>query len=311
MNPHPTSVIAIGLALIGAGCFAVAAVLQHRAVTVAAGPQTGLNLRAPGALLRRPGRLAGLALAGGGAGLHVAALVLAPVTVVQPVGVLAVPFAVLLAARRSRTRPAAAALGGVAGSVAGVVTFVWLAAGSTVSAPVSRSALLLAGAVIAAAVLGLAGLGAQRSGRVRCVACAVAGALALGLVSALLRALSEVIGSGAAGVGDEDVIGAVAGVVVALLVGGWLVQQGFASGPPEVVIACLTVLDPMVAVGLGVLLLGEGAATGVAAALAMAGCAVIAAAGVVVLSRYHPDPAGRAPAPAVPSAPPSVPARLR
>ncbi|WP_214369427.1 hypothetical protein [Pseudonocardia sp. H11422] len=309
MTPQPTTVIAIGLAVLGAGCFAVAAVLQHRAVRATAGPGRGLSPGALRALLCRPGWLAGLALAGGGAGLHAVALALAPVSVVQPVGVLAVPFAVLLAARRSRTRPAPGVLGGVTVSVAGVAVFVGLAAGSAVSAPVSGFALLLAGALAAVVVLGLAALAARGSERLRCVACATAGAVAFGLVSVLLRALSQQIGSGAAGLLDEGVLGAGAGMAVALLVGGWLVQQAFASGPPEIVIACLTVLDPMVAVGLGVLLLGEGAGTGVATAAAMGAAALLAAAGVAALARHHPDAAGRAPAPGVP-APPTVAAPL-
>ena len=39
--------------------------------------------------------------------LHAGALVLAPVAVVQPIGVLSVPFAVVLAASRTRIRPPA------------------------------------------------------------------------------------------------------------------------------------------------------------------------------------------------------------
>ncbi|GEL19468.1 hypothetical protein [Pseudonocardia asaccharolytica] len=293
LGSHLPTVLAVALAVLGAGSFAMAATLQHRAVTtaVAAGATgtTGglrLELRPVGALLRRPGWLAGLALAAAGAGLHAVALVLAPVSVVQPIGVLAVPFAVLLAARSSGVRPVSGVLGGVALSVAGVGGFVSLAAGSAVSAPVDATALLLAGAAIGAVVLAVTGIAALTSGSVRCIACATAGAIAFGLVSALLRALAQQL---AAGAGALDVAGVLAGTVVLLVVGGWLVQQAFASGPPELVIGCLTVIDPLVAVGLGVLLLGEGAAIGVLTALGMAGCAVAAAIGVLALARYHPD----------------------
>ncbi|OLT22279.1 hypothetical protein BJF78_07780 [Pseudonocardia sp. CNS-139] len=102
--------LAIALALLGAVCFAGAAVLQHGAVAAADPtyddrPGKAISLRGLGEIARRPGWLAGLALAAGGSGLHAVALVLAPLSVVQPLGVLAVPIAVLLTAvRTSRAR---------------------------------------------------------------------------------------------------------------------------------------------------------------------------------------------------------------
>jgi hypothetical protein len=83
----------------------------------------------------------------------------------------------------------------------------------------------------------------------------------------------------------------VAGIAAAVLVGGWLVQQAFASGPPEVVIACLTVVDPIVAVLLGAVLLGEGVATPAETWVLLAGAAITATAGVIALARHHPDAA--------------------
>src|SRR5690606_41575720 len=81
------------------------------------------------------------------------------------------------------------------------------------------------------------------------------------------------------------VLAAVAGFAAAVLVGGWLVQQAFASGPPEVVIACLTVVDPIVAVLLGAVLLGEGVATPAETWFLLAGAAITATAGVIALAR--------------------------
>ena len=100
---------------------------------------------APGLLAatRRPGWLLGLALAGGGTVLHAGALVLAPLSVVQPVGVLAVPIAVLLSAVRTGRRPGRNVLVAVAICVGGVATFVGLAAGSAVSSPPPGGATLV------------------------------------------------------------------------------------------------------------------------------------------------------------------------
>jgi hypothetical protein len=287
--------LAIVLAMLGAVCFAGAAVLQHGAVTAeSGGGRNGggggvLSLRGLRAITRRPGWLAGLALAAGGSTLHAAALVLAPLSIVQPLGVLAVPIAVLLTAVRTSRRPAPGVVVGVLLSVAGVGIFVGLAAGTAVSTPPPDQATLVAGLIVAGVVLLLAGLGFARSGWTRCVACAMAGAVAFGLVSALVRAVSQSVASGDVGLLELPVLVAVAGIGAAVLVGGWLVQQAFASGPPEVVIACLTVVDPIVAVLLGAVLLGEGAATPAETWLLLAGAAITATAGVIALARHHPD----------------------
>jgi hypothetical protein len=180
---------------------------------------------------------------------------------------------------------------GVLLSVAGVAVFVGAAAGTAVSSPPPDQATLIAALIVAGVVLALAGLGLARSGWVRCVACATAGATAFGLVSALVRAVSQSVVAGDVGPLELPVLAAVAGIAAAVLVGGWLVQQAFASGPPEVVIACLTVVDPIVAVLLGAVLLGEGVATPFETWLLLAGAAITATAGVVALARHHPDAA--------------------
>jgi hypothetical protein len=290
---------AIILAMLGAVCFAGAAVLQHRAVTAATpgsvGPGDPPALSMPGLLAatRRPGWLLGLALAGGGTVLHAGALVLAPLSVVQPVGVLAVPIAVLLSAVRTGRRPGRNVLVAVAICVGGVATFVGLAAGTAVSSPPPGGATLVAGLVVAAVVLALAAVGLEHTGWLRCVSCATAGAVAFGLVSTLVRAVSQEVVFGVTALLDPSVLATVTGIGAAVLAGGWLVQQAFASGPPEVVIACLTVVDPIVAVLLGTMLLQEGAATPAETWLLMVMAAAAATAGVVVLARHHPDAAER------------------
>ena len=290
---------AISLAVLGAICFAGAAVLQHGAVSGESSPSEdggsgeSLTLRGLRAVARQPGWLAGLALAGSGSALHAIALVLAPITVVQPVGVLAVPIAVLLTSLRSRRVPGAPVFAWVGLAVAGVAAFVLTAAGTAVSNRPPDGATLVAALVVAAVMAGLAGLGWFSSGWVRCVAYAAAGAVGFGLVSGLVRAVSQSITPGLRGLLEPSVALAVVGIGVAVVVGGWLVQQAFASGPPEVVIGCLTVVDPIVAVILGAVLLGEGSATSVQTWALLIVAALVATAGVAGLAKYHPDAAGR------------------
>jgi hypothetical protein len=74
-----------------------------------------------------------------------------------------------------------------------------------------------------------------------------------------------------------------------------LVQQAFTSGPPELVIGALTVMDPLVGVALGALFLGETVRATPAAMVGGLVCAGLAMAGIFMLARYHPEVAERAP----------------
>lgn len=304
--------LAIGLALLGAVCFAGASVLQHHAITSGGAEGGGdrmadtrageideepellpgervMSLRRLGEVVRHPRWLAGLGLAGAGSLTHAIALLLAPLRIVQPVGVLAVPIAVLFSAARSRTRPARGVVAGAVLSIAGVAAFVALSAGSAASHPPPGTATFVAGLGVAAVVAVFTTLGFLRSGWVRCVALATAGASAFGLVSVLVRAVSQSVTAGDVGILDAPVLGAVGGVAAAFVVGGWLVQQAYAAGAPEVVIATLTVVDPMVAVLLGAVLLGEGASTSPGTWALLGAAAAAATAGVMTLAHHHPD----------------------
>ncbi|MEM6108058.1 hypothetical protein AAHS21_17695 [Mycobacterium sp. 050272] len=280
------------LVVIAAFCFACAAVLQHRAV--ATGPRSGsLALRGLRDVTRSPLWRLGLLLAAGGSTLHAIALVFAPLSVIQPIGVLAVPIAVVLAAAHTRRRPTAGMLAGILLSSTCVVVFVTTAARSAAGTPASGGDTALAGFVVGLVLLTLTGIGLACTGWARCVALAMAGASAFGLVSALVRAVSQTVTSGRVGIADPTVIAGVAAVVAAVLTGGWLVQQAFACGPPEVVVSCLTVVDPVVAVLFGVILLGEGTAICPAQWAVLSTAAIGAVAGVAVLARHHPEAIAR------------------
>lgn len=281
---------AVVLALAGALCFAVGAVLQHRSVgdvTDGVGDDAALSWSRLRRLATRRGWLVGLCVAAAGTVLHAAALALAPLSVVQPVGVLAVPLAVLLTARQTRRWPTGAALAGVGMAVAGVAAFVPFAARTSDMTPVPAGTALASGAAALAVIAVLTAVGLNGRGWVRCMACAAAGAVAFGVVSTLVRVLSLQLRAGST-VSDPAVLALAAGIVVSVLMGAWLVQQGYAAGAPEVVVACLTVVDPVVAVGLGMALLGEGATTSPSTWPIMAAAAALAAAGAVVLARHHP-----------------------
>ena len=291
--------VAIGLALVDAMCFAGSAALQHRAVAdkQADGHLTLSGLRS---VVKRRHWQAGVALGGLAVLLHAIALLLAPLRVVQPIGVLAVPTAVLLTARRVRLRPPPGVVVGAALAVAGVVSFVAVSAGSVASHPPEGSAIAVACVIVAAVVLLLTLAGLTTRGWLRCVTYATAAATAFGLVSALVRAVSLSVTSGEAGLLDPSTLLAAAVVLCVTVGGGWLVQQAYAAGAPAVVVASLTVVDPIVAVLLGAVLLGEGAQTPVGLWLVMGTATAAAVAGVITLAKYHPEVATRATVPTPP-----------
>lgn len=282
--------LAIGLAVLGAVAYALAAQLQHGAVRTAL--DVGGARRGPVARLVRQRRwLGGLALIGTGAGLHAAALGLAPLTVVQPIGVLAVVLVAVFQARAHRRASVGRGLGGhtvlaIAATTLSVGGFVAVAAGDARSTLISdaaqgRTAVLAAAGV---AVLGAAALLVR--GRPRCLLLATAGGVAYGFVSVSTRVVVQRLTTG--GVGAVPLL-TLLGIGVALAVGGTAIQLAYASGPPTVVVACLTMADPFFAVAVGALLLGEGAATPLPVAAAQLGLAAVAAAGVAMLARFHPD----------------------
>ncbi|MVA77586.1 hypothetical protein GC722_16400 [Auraticoccus sp. F435] len=281
---------AIALSLVAAVCFAGAAAHQHRAVGhhVERTEQTRhLDLRHFWALVRTPRWLLGVGLGGLGALLHINALRLAPVAVVQPVGVVAVPLSVLLTARRTRTRPPRLVWSGVAATVLGVFGFVLLTAREARSEVPALEGILLVSAVVAVAcvVLVLAARSAPR--RWPTLLWATAGACAFGLASAYVKALFLLLGARTPLTAPAVWVTA-AVMLLAYVLGAWMVQHGYLAGSPEVVVGALTVTDPVVAVLIGLFLLGEGG-FGPLTVLAMLGCAALAVGGVVALSSHHPE----------------------
>ncbi len=85
---------------------------------------------------------------------------------------------------------------------------------------------------------------------------------------------------------------AIVGVIVAAALGGYFVQNAYSSGSADLVIAGLTVIDPIVAVGIGVIVLGEADGAPWGAVLGFVVAAAIAITGVFLLAKHHPEGRG-------------------
>lgn len=282
--------VAIGLGLIAAVCFALGAAHQHRAVghhVDRTDQSTRLGPRHFLALVRTPRWLLGIGLAGLGAALHINALRLAPVAVVQPVGVLAVPLSVLMTARRTGTRPPRVVWAGVVATVVGVVGFVLLTASNARSRPPVLADVLVVTAVVAVLCVLLVLAAHRAPGRWPTLLWASAGACAFGMASAYVKALFLLLDARTPLASPLWWVTG-ASMLLAYVLGAWMVQHGYLAGSPEVVVGALTVTDPVVAVLIGLVLLGEGGFA-LLTSLAMLGCALVAVAGVVALSTHHPE----------------------
>ncbi|HEY0804429.1 MAG TPA: glycosyltransferase, partial [Pseudonocardiaceae bacterium] len=279
--------LAIALAVAAACCYAVAAWMQQG--TVHSVTDGGGSLRLAGwiRMFRTRRWVVGFGLAGIGAGLHAFALSLAPLVIVQPIGVLAIALTTLLAIRSAGGRLTRQTALSVAMCMVGVGLFVVLAASGPTTSVLPPGVELRAGLVagVIVAVFGL--VGAFTRGRTRCLAFAGAAGVAYGLVSVLVHATAIRIAAG--GLGQLNLV-TVGGITVSLVAGGWFVQHAYASGPPQVVVACQTVIDPMFGVAIGIGLLGEAAHMQLLSAVGLVVCATLAVIGVIKLASLQGAP---------------------
>lgn len=283
--------LAVVLAIVASLSFASGASAQHLGIDKALAGEPDRKLTPPRLLrmLRTPVWLLGLALIGLGAALHLIALALAPITVIQPLGILAVGWSVLIAARLKRKAPESKIWFAVAVSVVGIVGFTILSTRyTTEAANISLASMLATTAGVWAVALVLVCLGLFGPMSIRSLSWAFAGAALYGLGSGYMKIMAEIITKKAELTGAEFITATV-GLILAYGVGGWMIQQAYATGPAEVVVGSMTTVDPLAAVMVGLVVLGEGASLPLGAAVGMIVAGAVAAIGVAILSRFHPD----------------------
>lgn len=275
--------VAVVFAVLGAVCSAVGVRWQHAGVRAETG-EGGLSLRKLGRLARNPVWLRGFGVLFACAVCQVLALTLAPVAVVAPIVVLALPVLALLNPRRLDATGWLA----VAATTAAIAVFVARTAGEVAEQPISTDTVLRAGQYVAVAVVLLCAVAGLTRGLVRSATLAMAAGVAYGLVVVLVRDVTFSVR--ADGLSALPVL-SLAGVVLAFLAGSWLIQLGYASGPPDIVVGAQTMLNPAVATMIGLGLLGEAGQMDVEFLATLVGCGAVAMTGVAVLARHHPDSA--------------------
>jgi drug/metabolite transporter (DMT)-like permease len=273
--------------------FATGATLQHTVIGTMVDHHAANKTMGASQLVNmvtNPRWLGALAVVVCGFLLHVTAITMAPVTVIQPLGILAVPWSILMASKIHGHRITGRMWLAVGITLAGIVIFTSLAAANpapehnTHPEAVLRGSLVVYGLSVVFIVLAVRG----KSALWRSLWWATGGAFLFGLSSALIKALSVMLR--APGFMYSTWFWVLGGIfVVTLAAGGLLIQQGYACGPAEVVVGSMDTTDPIVGVSFGLILLGEGARIGPITGAFMMLAALVAVSGVVLLLRYHPN----------------------
>ncbi|WP_432026171.1 DMT family transporter [Streptomyces sp. 1222.5] len=265
--------LSVLLSFVSALAYAGGAIVQER-VAVSSPDSAYLPVR-------RTGWWGALALNGLGGLLHVVALAYGPLSLVQPLGALTIVFALPMAALFVGRRAGATAWRGALMATVGLAGLLSLVGVSDVhsldAAQRVAVALITGGAVVA---LMCAGLAAHRHPAVRSVLLAVASGIAFGMSSVFTKtvAVDWTRGIGLGELSSLAVIGlfATAGVMLS--------QASYRGGGLAAPLATLTVVNPVLAAAVGILMFGETfryGSTGTALAL---GCGVVAAGGLILLT---------------------------
>ncbi|MFJ4525891.1 DMT family transporter [Streptomyces sp. NPDC088810] len=231
--------------------------------------------------LRRPSWWGALGLNGLGGVLHVVALACGPLSLVQPLGALTIVFALPMAALCVGRRAGATAWRGALMATVGLAGLLSLVGSSAAHSldPAQRLAVaLVTGGAVAA--LMCAGLAAHRHPAVRSVLLATASGIAFGMSSVFTKTVA-VDWSHGIGLGDLSSLSVIG---LFTLAGVLLSQAAYRGGGLAAPLATLTVVNPVLAAAVGILMFGETFrydTTGTALAL---GCAVVAAGGLIMLT---------------------------
>ncbi|GAA3298541.1 MULTISPECIES: DMT family transporter [Glutamicibacter] len=282
--------IAIAAALCSAFCLAFGAHFQSQAVRNAVGG-LDLTLKNVGKLASNKRWMSGLGLMALGMALNVFALASAPLTVVQPIGAIALVITAMVNAKETdltMNRPTVLA---IISCMVGSVGFVLLAVTATSgNQEVTETEAHLIEMILAVvvAIVGLATIFFHK--KLGAFFFILGAGVLFGFVAVLVRTIAIAV----LNIGDSSFFQlpwlAGLSVAVAGLLGSYFVQKAYSKGPPDLVIAGLTVIDPIIGIAIGISILGElRPDVPVLVTVLMLVAAGLAIVGVTALSRHHPD----------------------
>jgi drug/metabolite transporter (DMT)-like permease len=269
--------MAIGIALVSAVCYAIAAVLQQREAS--RHDKHGLELIFD--LLRRPRWWLAVSSTLAGASLHVVALHFGPLTLVQPLGVSALVLALPLGAwfgQRKVLRAEWAAAGAV---VLGLLAVLTLAPRHVPPPTVPPMALVIAIGSCLAFLLICVLVSMALPRKAAPVVRAVGSAACFGFASAMARLVVA---------GEGPILFPMIACAVFAVTGMLMIQAAYRDGGLGAPLATCTIVDPVTASFIGIVLLGEHLRLGIAGgAVGFVGLAATIV-GLTILARTHHEP---------------------
>ncbi|MEY4276284.1 MAG: hypothetical protein RIS26_747 [Actinomycetota bacterium] len=285
--------IAIVLSVMAAVFLAFGAQFQNDSVEKntdkAKGERHGVGIANFLELLRNPRWLGGMSFLVAGGVCQIAALTMAPLIVVQPIGALALVITALLNARATKTPITKATWVAIALCTGGIATFVSLATGiASDQKQLSDDNLYLILSILGVLLVVLGAVFLIQRHKMSALTFILGAGLLYGLLATLVKTVIQRFQQSHF---DWLTFTCLVAAVLAMALGGWFVQNAYASGPPDLVIAGLTVIDPMVAVLIGIIVLGEAASASdnpfVLSVFAVSGASAVL--GVWLLSKVHPE----------------------
>ncbi|WP_435527990.1 DMT family transporter [Microbacterium aurantiacum] len=288
---NPGILIGIPLALLGAVFMSFGAQYQHRGVTKVeqlsgTAARQGLSGSHVAKLLARPSWVLGTVMLGLAIACQLAALSFAPLIVVQPLGAIALVITTLLNAQISGHRPTRRSLVAIAACVGGIFVFVTIAALFATEKPVTDLQVITILVIMAVVTVVFAGLWVWLRAQIGALFYIMAAGIIYGFVATLAK---TVITRLQAGDIEWLTFAALAALLIGTAVGAYFVQTAYSSGPPDLVIAGLTVIDPIVAVLIGLFVLREAMGAPLWAYIGFGVVGAVAVWGVFQLARHHPQ----------------------
>jgi hypothetical protein len=289
-------VLGIAIAFVGAIFLSLGAQFQHRGVELVeerhgSGARAGLSVKQLLHLLARPSWVIGTLMLGLAIVFQLTSLGFAPLIVVQPIGAVALVITTIVNARVSNHAIEPAVWRAVALCVGGIALFVTVAAFVAKEQVIREPQLVIILSILGGVVVILGLTFAFARKRAGALFYIISAGVLYGFVATLAKVVINRLGNIFAGNVEFEwiTVGCIAALLIAAALGAYFVQTAYSLGSPDLVIAGLTVVDPLIAVAIGIAVLGEASQAPLWVIPIWAVAAAVAVYGVFQLAKHHPQ----------------------
>ena len=293
----PVQAIGIPIALFGAILISIGTQLQHTGVARVGSQvntKAGLSIRQLLALAAQPLWVGGTLMLGLAILFQLTSLGFAPLIVVQPLGAIALVVTAIVNSRQTGVKLDRLSKRAILLCVGGVGLFVTIAALTAKSNPITELQLSVVLIILSVVLVAFAVGFALLRHRFTAIFYIVGAGVLFGFVATLAKVVIDrvkTLSFSGFRLGDAEwlTVLCVVGLLVAALLGSYFVQSAYSNGPPDLVVAGLTVIDPLVAIAIGIIVLGEASHAPLWAIFAFVVAGGIAIYGVLLLAKHHPQ----------------------